>query len=62
MVYTLIGKLLNYACVPDPEHDKFSSTEAYTWEPVSPNEASVGVPRPSVAESDELDQFLTEVR
>ena len=34
MVYTLIGKLLNYACVPDPEHAKFSSTEAYAWEPV----------------------------
>ena len=46
MVYTLIGKLLNYACVPDPEHDKFTSTEAYTWE--------------QVAESDELGQFLTE--
>ena len=48
MVYTLIGKLLNYACVPEPEHHKFSSTEAYTWE--------------QVAESDELGQFLTEVR
>ena len=48
MVYTLIGKLLKYACVPDPEHAKFSSTEAYTWD--------------RVAESDELDQFLTEVR
>ena len=46
MVYTLIGKLLNYACVPDPEHDKFTSTEAYTWE--------------QVAESDGLGQFLTE--
>ena len=42
---TLIGKLLKYACVPDPEHAKFSSTEAYAWEPVSPNEASVGLPR-----------------
>ena len=48
MAYALIGKLLNYACVPDPEHPKFSSTEAYTWE--------------RVAESDDLRLFLTEVR
>ena len=34
MFYTLVGKLLNYACVPDPEHNKFTSTDAYAWEQV----------------------------
>lgn len=34
MFYTLVGKLLNYACVPDPQHNKFTSTNAYTWEQV----------------------------
>ena len=47
MPYPTIGTTY-LACVPDPEHDKFTSTEAYTWE--------------HVAESDELGQFLTEVR
>jgi len=50
MLYDVIAKVLRYACVPDPEVDpevdKFTSTTKYTWQ--------------AVADSDDLDLFLSE--